>query len=80
MQPNKLVFQNLKSSFLIIAIAQTVSERKLSIILDNPMLWIMNSLELIAFAVGLIYWGKFKNSTVIFLMKWPRRFSMYWSG
>ena len=64
MQPNKLVFQNLKSSFLIIAIAQTVSERKLSIILDNPMLWIMNSLELIAFAVGLIYWGKFKNSTV----------------
>lgn len=49
---------------MIIEIVQTVTEKRLEYLLSNPMLWIMNSLELIAFVIGLIHWNKFKKSTV----------------
>ena len=33
-------------------------------LLDNPMVWIMDTLELISFITGLIYWKKFGNSSM----------------
>lgn len=49
---------------MIIEITQTLTEKKLAYILSSPILWVMNSLELISFLVGLFYWRKFRSSTV----------------
>ena len=49
---------------MILEIAFSVSEKKLAVMLANPIVFIMNFFEFISFLVGLIYWKKFRNSTI----------------
>ncbi|MAW93600.1 MAG: hypothetical protein CMF36_16935 [Leeuwenhoekiella sp.] len=51
---------------MILEIAQYLSEKKLAVMLANPMVMVMNFFEFMSFVVGLIYWKKFKNS----YLKW----------
>ena len=49
---------------MVFEIAQSISEKKLAHILDNPVIWVLDALEFMSFIVGLIHWKKFENSSV----------------